>query len=231
MTISPVVNQVASGRRLVARQLVMNGLGTIPCQVWRKRVVPNDPATPTATGLSWNSIALSEQDEPDYEYDELGYAYMLLDRFTGAAMHDNNSMVNGADTMIMAQIEPYDDSITDKRQQIIQLPEWLPKIGDLFALLIQPELILLHNCFYISTIGPIFGLSSVITALPQDSPTPKALKSRVFFWPLSESASSDTMVRGRDAELRFPYLSNDTGILSMGILSFLPKCFMMKRLA
>lgn len=142
MTISPVVNQVASGRRLVARQLVMNGLGTIPCQVWRKRVVPNDPATLTATGLSWDSISLSEQDEPDYEYDELGYAYMLLDRFTGAAMHDNNSMVNGADTMIMAQIEPYDDAVTDKRQQIIQLPEWLPKIGDLFALLIQPELIL-----------------------------------------------------------------------------------------
>ena len=141
MTISPVVNQVANGRRLAARQLVMNTLGTVPCLVLRKRVVQNDPATPTATGLSWNSIALSEQDEPDYDYDELGYAYMLLDRFTGAAMLDNNSMALNADISVQAQIEPYDPAITDKRQQIIQLPDWLPQIGDLFALLYQPELI------------------------------------------------------------------------------------------
>lgn len=142
MTISTVVNQVANGRRLAARQVVMNALGTIPCQVWRKRVVQNDPATPAAIGLSWNSVVLSEQDEPDYEYDELGYAYMLLDRFVGANMLDNNSMVDGADAAVMAQIEPYSDVLTDKRQQVLQAPDWLPKIGDLFALLIQPELIL-----------------------------------------------------------------------------------------
>jgi len=142
MTISTVVNQVANGRRLAARQVVMNTLGTIPCQVWRKRVVQNDPATPTATGLSWNSIVLNEQDEPDYEYDEIGYAYLLLDRFTGANVFDNNSMVDGADAAVMAQIEPYSDTLTDKRQQVLQVPVWMPKIGDLFALLIQPELIL-----------------------------------------------------------------------------------------
>lgn len=142
MTISPVVNQVANGRRLAARQLVMNTPATIPCQVWRKRLLVNDPATSTATGLSWSGVALSEQDDPEYEYDELGYACMLLDRFTGAAVLRNNSMVDGADVAIMAQIEPYDESIENGRQRVMQIPEWLPKKGDLFALLIQPELIL-----------------------------------------------------------------------------------------
>jgi hypothetical protein len=142
MTISPVVSQVADGRRLAARQLVMNTLGTIPCQVWRKRVIYNDPATPTQTGLSWSAISLSEQDEPDYEYDPIGYAYTLLDRFTGANVLRNNSMVDGADVAIMAQIEPYDEAVASKRQQVMQVPAWLPKQGDVLALLIMPEIVL-----------------------------------------------------------------------------------------
>lgn len=38
------VNQVANGRRLAARRVVMNALASIPAQIWRKEVVFNNPA-------------------------------------------------------------------------------------------------------------------------------------------------------------------------------------------
>ncbi|RSP34176.1 hypothetical protein [Acinetobacter baumannii] len=38
------VNQVANGRRLAARRVVMNALASIPAQIWRKEVIFNNPA-------------------------------------------------------------------------------------------------------------------------------------------------------------------------------------------
>jgi len=97
---------------------------------------------PDATSLTWDSVNLSEMEEPDYEYLEHGYAYILVDKFTGANVLENHSMVDGADTAILAQVEPYDFDLTDELQQIMQIPSWQPKEGDLFALLINPNLVL-----------------------------------------------------------------------------------------
>ncbi len=41
--LSNAVNRVANGRHLAARRIVMNTLGTIPAQVWRKRIVYSNP--------------------------------------------------------------------------------------------------------------------------------------------------------------------------------------------
>lgn len=139
---NPTLNNVANGRRLATRMVVMNTVATIPCLVWRKKVVESEPATATKTGINWRSLALSDQEEPDYEYDEQGHAYMLLDHFTGGNVLENNSMVDGEDTAIFAQIEPYDNEIQSKRDQIITVPCWTPKEGDLFALLIAEGLVL-----------------------------------------------------------------------------------------
>lgn len=139
---SPVVGMVANGRRLAARHLVMNAPGTIACQVWRKRVILNDPATSTQTGLSWDVVKLSDQDEPEYDYDEVGHAYLLIDQFVGGAVFENNTMVDGGEAAVSAQIEPYLDSIENKRDQVMSIPDWLPKEGDVFALLIHENLIL-----------------------------------------------------------------------------------------
>ncbi|HCR9934666.1 TPA: hypothetical protein OPV46_003956, partial [Acinetobacter baumannii] len=38
------VNQVANGRHLAARRVVMNALASIPAQIWRKEVIFNNPA-------------------------------------------------------------------------------------------------------------------------------------------------------------------------------------------
>ena len=67
MSLNHRVNNVANGRRLGARKLVMNTPATVHAQVWQKRVVyanadqntPNDP-------LSFESLSTSKQDEPNY---------------------------------------------------------------------------------------------------------------------------------------------------------------------
>lgn len=144
MSIRPELHQVAKGRRLAARKIVMTTLASIPCQVWRKQVKTADvpEPEPEATGLTWDSVKLSDMEEPDYDYIEQGYAYILVDKFTGANVLENHSMVDGADTAILAQVEPYDFDLDDELQQILNIPNWQPKEGDIFALLIADGLIL-----------------------------------------------------------------------------------------
>ncbi|MBF6877069.1 hypothetical protein HN303_19630, partial [Acinetobacter baumannii] len=43
-------NQVANGRRLAARRVVMNALASIPAQIWRKEVIFNNPAEDSKPG-------------------------------------------------------------------------------------------------------------------------------------------------------------------------------------
>ena len=141
MNVNTIVNRVANGRRLAARSIVMQSLSTIPALVFRKRLIPNDPATPTASGLSWNGIANADVDEPEYEYDDIGAAMVLMDSFTGAAVLENNSMSDSNDFEIMAQIEPYDDSLDSERERLTNIPEWLPERGDIFGLAVAEDFV------------------------------------------------------------------------------------------
>lgn len=59
MTLNPAVTQVADGRRRAVRSIVMGSLASIPCQVWRKVLIPSQPATPTGTGFGWSDVATS----------------------------------------------------------------------------------------------------------------------------------------------------------------------------
>lgn len=139
--INPMIGQVADARRIAARHMVMNAPAAIPCQVYRKHVFINDPATPTATGLTWNGAALTNQDEPEYYYEPVGFAYLLVDRFVGGMMLDNNTMTESGEVAVLAQIEPYDPDLTNMRERALRVPEWLPAEGDVFELLIAGGLV------------------------------------------------------------------------------------------
>lgn len=141
MTLNPAVTQVADGRRRAVRSIVMGSLASIPCQVWRKVLIPSQPATPTGTGFGWSDVATSEADAPKYDYEVVGYAYMLIDRFVGAAVLENNSMTDSGEAAFMAQIEPYDPDITNDRERVTTIPAWQPQKGDAFALLISAEFV------------------------------------------------------------------------------------------
>ena len=137
------LHHVANGRRLATRKVVMNTLASIPCQVWRKDVHSADAVQPDpqATGLTWDAVKLSDMEEPNYDYLELGYAYILIDKFTASWVHENYSGVGEAELPIIAQAEPYDPDL-EGLERIAQVPNWQPKQGDLYALLIDEKLII-----------------------------------------------------------------------------------------
>ena len=136
--LNSAVNRVANGRHLAARRVVMNTLGSIPSQVWRKRIVYSNPvdAGLPVDPLSFEANALSIQDEPNYEYDHLGFAYVLADKFNGGMIHKNNSMNNPSDLTLIVQIAAYNADLETLTDQINEIPDTQFQEGDLLALMI-----------------------------------------------------------------------------------------------
>jgi hypothetical protein len=136
--LNSAVNRVANGRHLAARRVVMNTLGSIPSQVWRKRIVYSNPADAglPVDPLSFEANALSIQDEPNYEYDHLGFAYVLADKFNGGMIHKNNSMNNPSDLTLIVQIAAYNADLETLTEQINEIPDTQFQEGDLLALMI-----------------------------------------------------------------------------------------------
>ena len=136
--LNSAVNRVANGRHLAARRVVMNTLGSIPSQVWRKRIVYSNPADAglPVDPLSFEANALSIQDEPNYEYDHLGFAYVLADKFNGGMIHKNNSMNNPSDLTLIVQIAAYNADLETLTDQINEIPDTQFQEGDLLALMI-----------------------------------------------------------------------------------------------
>ena len=136
--LNSAVNRVANGRHLAARRVVMNTLGSIPSQVWRKRIVYSNQADAhvPVDPLSFEANALSIQDEPNYEYDHLGFAYVLADKFNGGMIHKNNSMNNPSDLTLIVQIAAYNADLETLTEQINEIPDTQFQEGDLLALMI-----------------------------------------------------------------------------------------------
>lgn len=139
--LNQAVNRVANGRRMAARRIVMNTLATIPAQVWRKSITYSNQydSTEPSDPLSFEANAVSQQDEPNYEYDYLGTAYILADHFNSGYIHKNTNLNNPSDLVIQAQIEPYDDSLKTMREQINHIPEMVLKEGDLLGLMVYSD--------------------------------------------------------------------------------------------
>ncbi|MEG2564675.1 MAG: hypothetical protein RSA84_00485, partial [Acinetobacter sp.] len=135
------VSRVANARHMAARRIVMNTVASIPAQVWRKRIVYSNPADAgkPADPLSFEANALSIQDEPNYEYDPVGHAFVLADKFNGGYIHKNSSMNNPSDLAILAQIEVYDADLPTLAEQ---LPDTVLNEGDLLGLMIDEGFIL-----------------------------------------------------------------------------------------
>ncbi|WP_445344644.1 hypothetical protein [Acinetobacter bohemicus] len=160
------VNRVANGRHMAARRIVMNTVASISAQVWRKRIVYSNPvdAGKPADPLSFEANALSMQDEPNYEYDHVGHAFILADKFNGGYIHKNNSMNNPSDLAILAQIEVYDADLPTLAEQLLQIPDTQLNEGDLLGLMIYEGFILWFEIVGISgqTLMSDFGKKYVL---------------------------------------------------------------------
>lgn len=137
----PMMNAVANGRRRAARTIVLNAPMAICAQVWRR--VTEQQTTPKAQvdeQMGWDDVALSDGDEPDVQYEQIGYACLLFDRYTGGAVLENNTGTLGMDAASLAQIEPFYEDATGY-QRIDDVPDWTPQVGDVFGLLIDPRFV------------------------------------------------------------------------------------------
>lgn len=138
---NPILHQLANGRRLASRSLIMGALSAFEVTISRK-VVVDTPENENRDEVSWGGIGtLNEVDEHAFDYVKLGHGRLMMDRFTGGNMLDNNSMVDGENATMTAIIEPYDDELPEE-ERAINIPDFEPKEGDLVALLIDPKLII-----------------------------------------------------------------------------------------
>lgn len=141
MTFSPILEQVANGRRMAARSIVLSHLGAIPCQVWRKRIVPASAIQNRHDEVYGGIAVLSDSDDHAFEFDPIGYAKLLLDGFAGTIISSNRSMVDTDGESYIGQIEPYDPEL-ELHLRVLTIPDWQVKNGDLFALLLSEHVIL-----------------------------------------------------------------------------------------
>lgn len=139
--LNTAVNRVANGRRLAARRIVMNTLASVTAQLWRKHVVYDNSQDKTEpeSGLSFEALAVSAQDEPNYSYEYIGMVYVLADKFGGGYVHKNFSMVNPSEVAISTQIEPYDDTLQSLAEQINNIPDMHIQEGDLLGLSVYED--------------------------------------------------------------------------------------------
>lgn len=135
-SINPIANHVVDGRKRLARQMVLTTTAAIPAIVFSKRIIDSEDGDRMD---AWAGLGvMSEEDEQAFDYDEKGFAMVLLDHFTGAALHKGLIAVDGADASFMAQIEPFDNE-QDLFKQYTNTTGWYPESGDVLCLLISDE--------------------------------------------------------------------------------------------
>ncbi|WP_034424531.1 hypothetical protein [Acinetobacter schindleri] len=152
--------QVVNGRRLATRRIVMNTLATVTAQVWRKEVVYTTDGNNPKSKLSFEALQTSQQDEPNYKYNHVGYASVLFDKFNGGYMSKNNAVNNPVEASLMAQIEPFDMTLPTIDDQIFKVPKWVIKEGDILGLMLYGEHVVWVEVVNLNgqTVMPDFGI-------------------------------------------------------------------------
>ncbi|WP_417212061.1 hypothetical protein [Acinetobacter venetianus] len=144
--INPIVNRVTESKRRAARATVLTSLSTLECVVFEKIIdQPND--TDQRNEFYGDVEVLGSSDEQAFSYEEKGHAKLLLDKFAGGAIFKDWSNIDGFEQSFFGQIEPIFLDL-DRRQQLLQVPEWKISTNDVLALIFSPELIV-----YLEVVG------------------------------------------------------------------------------
>lgn len=132
MSMKPVLENMAKGRRLAVRSIVLTALASMDCFVYRKVLLPVTDGGADRHEESWGGLgAVNTQDDHAFDYVQQGRAkLMLLDRFMGGRVFENNAAVDMQGVPTMALLEPYDPSLP-KSSWPCRLTGWEFEIGDL----------------------------------------------------------------------------------------------------
>ena len=140
-------SRVVDGRRFAARSVVLSNLSAIECYAYRREVEPVNDVESRNETIYVGAMVLSSQEEHATKYVDLGYAKILFDRFTGGSIHNDADDINSGEAIFNAQIEPFDIEFYESpRQMIRHVPDWTPKKGDIFALIIDSDTIKWIEC-------------------------------------------------------------------------------------
>ena len=140
--INSVANRVAEGRRFASRSIVITNLSAIECLAFRREILPAEDNKSREETIWEGGILLSEHEEHATEYKEQGYAMLLLDKFSGGSIHSDGDDINSGETMFYAQIEPFHYADYESKAQMLRnTPDWKPKKGDIFAMIVSKGLI------------------------------------------------------------------------------------------
>lgn len=150
--INDITKRVADGRRFASRSIVITSLTAISCYVFRRHTIPAKEGESRAETVWQGGIVLSEHEEHATEYKEQGYAMLQFDRFSAGSLHTNgDNDINIGESVLNAQIEPFFiENYNSKADMLRNVPEWRPEKGDIFALVVEGDLIKWVECIGVS---------------------------------------------------------------------------------
>lgn len=132
--------QVALGRRIAQRGIVMRNMKAIPAYVLSRKVLPlGDVATNTNNrdNDTWGGLGtVSTIDQHAIDYTPKGHAIIKILDSLGGSFHESGDFVLPEDFNSIAYIEPYDISL-NQTDRIRQIPDWDIEKNDLICLLMD----------------------------------------------------------------------------------------------
>lgn len=145
--VNPIVNRVTEGKRRAARALVLSSPSALHCMVFQKQIdQPNDDQQ--RHEMYGDVEILGSSDEQAFSYVEKGFAKYLPEKFTGGAISKDWASIDGFEQSFYGQIEPIFPDL-ERRQELIELPQWEIKSNDVLAVIITAEKII-----YLEVVSP-----------------------------------------------------------------------------
>lgn len=149
--VNEIANRVADGRRFASRGNVLGNMSVITSYVFRRNVVPAVPGETREETIWEGGVMLSDHEEHATEYTGQGYAMVLFDKYSGGSIHSDGDDINSGEAILYAQIEPFNfDDYGSHRDMLVNRPDWKPKKGDVFALVVADDLIKWVECAGVS---------------------------------------------------------------------------------
>ena len=129
---------VTDGQRLNNRIITMRSQSVIPAFAFRRTVLKLDAnAEEDRRFVTWSGLgSVVDSDEHAIDYEPLGHAMVLILDSIAGAFHDGGMMVVPEELSALALVEPYDIKLDDE-ERVDMMPDWTPKIGDLFCFLLN----------------------------------------------------------------------------------------------
>lgn len=128
---------VTDGQRLTNRIITLRSQDVIPAYVFRRTVTKIDNSDNEREFDTWSGLGtVSNSEEHAIDYVPLGHAMVKMLEMLGGGAHDTGTFIMPEDLNSIALIEPYDIDLKDDERLKLK-PDWTPKKGDLFCLLLN----------------------------------------------------------------------------------------------